>query len=231
MPLQEHRFDAPEVLNQHLADAIAETLGAAVASRGSAVLVVSGGRTPLPLFHELAQRSLPWSEIWITLADERWVTPDHKDSNEALVRQHLLQGPASAARFVPLKNSAATPEAGEADCAQALAALPRPFDVVILGMGDDGHTASLFPQAPQLQAALTSTTTPCMAVDPVTVPHARMSLTLSALLESRRIVLHMVGDGKWRVYQQAAATGPVEEFPVRAVLQQNEVPVHVYWSP
>ena len=186
---------------------------------------------PLALFEALGSKQLLWERVWITLADERWVPLDSPDSNERVVREQLLVGVAQAARFVPLKNSAATPEQGVPAVVAAVAEMPRPFDVVILGMGEDGHTASWFPQSQQLAAALhPNSAALCAALHPVTAPHPRMTLALPALLASRRIVVHISGDAKWRVYQQACQGGPIEELPIRAVLRQTEVPVDVYWS-
>ncbi len=227
----EYLFETSEQLATALALSIADDLRAAIAARGKASLVVSGGRTPAQMFAALAQQDLAWNKVWITLADERWVDAHHADSNEALVRRTLLQHHAAAAHFVPLKNSALTAKAGEAECEKKLAAMPRPFDVVVLGMGDDGHFASLFPQAPQLSNGLDPANKHlCIAVDPITAPHARMSLTLSALLASRRIVMQLVGEGKWQVYQRALQDGAEKTLPIRSVLQQTKTPVEVYFS-
>lgn len=229
---RENVFSNSQALIEALADSIAADLHHAVETRGQASLVVSGGHTPVPLFKELSLEPVPWPSVWVTLADERWVPPDSPDSNEALVRQSLLTGPAAHAHFVGLKNASQTPGQGEAGCSESLKPVPRPFDVVILGMGDDGHTASLFPKAPQLTDAIDPDgRATCMAIDPVTASHPRMTLTLAALLDSRRIILHIVGDNKWQVYKKACAPGPVSEFPIRSVLQQTKVPVDVYWSP
>ena len=226
------KFKDAEVLMVALADNIAAELRTALETRGKASLVVSGGRTPSPFFSELSRKHLDWNNVGVTLADERWVASDHPDSNEATVRRSLLQHDAARAKFVALKNAAPDPEQGEAACETALGALPLPFDVVVLGMGDDGHTASLFPQAPQLAAALDMNSGKrCIGIDPVTAPHARMSLTLPALLASRRIAVLMTGTGKWDVYQKARQPGPVEAFPIRSILHQTQVPVDVYWCP
>jgi 6-phosphogluconolactonase len=230
MPL-EHRFDSEELLAHALANGVAADLRAALEVRGSASLVVSGGRSPRPFLVSLSRYALDWTQVWVTLADERWVDEDNPDSNAALIRNHLLRNAAVNANFVPLKNSANTPAQGETACAHALEAVPRPFDIVVLGMGDDGHTASLFPQAPQLAQALTTDSGKlCLGVDPVTAPHARMTLTLPALLASRRIVVLFTGAGKWAVYQQALQRGPVAVLPIRAILHQSQVPVEVYWA-
>ncbi|WP_205438326.1 6-phosphogluconolactonase [Edwardsiella tarda] len=220
-----------QALNEQLADDIAACLRQGIAARGQASLVVSGGRTPLGLFACLSQQALDWSRVTITLADERWVAPQDEASNERLVREHLLQGAASAARFIGLKNDAATPFVGAAASEAALAALPRPFDVVILGMGDDGHTASLFPGAENLFPALAMDSgRVCMGMTPLTAPLDRITLTLPALLDSRQIYLHLVGDTKRQVYLQAVGGVEVNEMPIRAVLQQSRTPVDVYWT-
>jgi 6-phosphogluconolactonase len=227
----EFKFADSAALAASLADSIAANLRIALVEHGRASLVVSGGRTPAPFQMALSGHELDWSKVWVTLADERWVDADHADSNEALVRRHLLRDRAVHARLVGLKNAAATPFQGEAECESSLLALPRPFDVVVLGMGDDGHTASLFPQAPQLAKALDMDSGRlCIGVDPVTAPYARMSLTLPALLASRRIAILFHGAAKYDVYRRALQAGPVEALPIRSVLHQHKVPVDVYWS-
>jgi 6-phosphogluconolactonase len=215
-----------------LAGQVADLLRAAIKERGRASLVVSGGSTPVPFFAALSELVLNWKQVTITLADERWVDPTDADSNEHLVRLHLLQNRAAAAHFVGLKTGAATAVQGEEECADRLALLPRPFDVLILGMGNDGHTASLFPQASRLNEALAMDSGRlCMGITPPVAPHERMTLTLPALLESRQIILHLVGLGKREVYERAMAKGPVAEMPIRAVLGQSTTPVTVFWAP
>ena len=170
--------------------------------------------------------------MWITLADERWIATDAASSNEKLVRENLLIGPAAKAHFVGLKNPSVQVEDGVAWAWQALSRIARPFDVVVLGMGDDGHTASLFPNSPQVSQALDATApAACVAMIAPVAPQERISLNLAALLDARRIVLHISGVVKWQVYQRALAAGPVSEFPVRGVLHQQQVPVDVFWSP
>lgn len=230
--VQEHRFPDPLALAHALSGELRADLEEAIAARGRASLVVSGGRTPLQLFEQLRTQHLAWSQVWITLADERWVETDAPDSNERMVREALLVGDAAAARFVGLKNPAPTPEAGADWATRALTRVPQPFDVVVLGMGDDGHTASLFPGSLALSRALDRQMAPgCVAVNALAAPHARLSLNLSALLAARRIVLHIQGERKWQVYQRARRAGLVAELPVRAVLHQQVVPVDVFWSP
>lgn len=226
----EHRFDSIESLAPALTAAVASDLARAIERRGRASLMVSGGQTPAPFFSALARRAIDWSKVVVGLVDERWVAPDHVDSNERLVRQTLLTQHGAAATFVSMKNAAASATAGQPACEEAIAAMPRPFDVVVLGMGNDGHTASLFPHTPQLAMGLDPTNPALtMATTPATAAHERMSLTLRGLLDSRRIVLLISGSAKWRVYQRARQPGPASELPVRAVLEQSTTPVDVYW--
>jgi len=230
--VHEHRFPDSLALAHALAGEIKVDLHEAIAVRGAASLVVSGGRTPVRLFQQLRTEKLEWAKVWVTLADERWVEVTADASNERLVRENLLRDAAQDAHFVGLKNPAPTPEGGADWATRALTRVPRPFDVVVLGMGDDGHTASLFPGSLALPRALDATAPAgCVAVNALAAPHARVSLNLAALFDARRIVLHFEGDTKWQVYQRARQPGSATELPVRAILQQKEVPVDVYWAP
>lgn len=227
----ENIFDNQELLTAALSDAIAVNLRQALDSRPRASLVVSGGSTPVPLFRRLRTLPLPWQRVDVTLADERWVDADHPDSNERLVRSELLQDAAASATLLPLKNSANSPEAALSDCSERLATVARPFDTVILGMGSDGHTASLFPYSTALESGLLPDVDACcVACRPETAPHPRISMTLSALLDSRQLILHINGEDKRQVYNRALSGTDAAAMPVRAVLHQTRVPIHVYWA-
>lgn len=224
-------FPSTDELNSRLAQRITQELQKGLETKGKASLVVSGGRTPLGLFKLLSQQTLDWDKVTITLADERWVDLHDESSNEKLVRENLLQGKAATANFVSLKSPAQTPFEGASDIEPRLNEMAKPFDVVILGMGDDGHTASLFPGATDLFPALDMKSGHlCMGMTPLTAPLDRITLTLPALLNSRQIFLHLVGEGKRAVYQQAQEGDDVNEMPVRSVLHQNKTPVDVFWS-
>jgi len=226
--LREHADRAR--LTAALAQHVARQLKRDLAHQEQIALVVSGGKSPVPLFQALSVQPLNWSRVAVTLADERWVPPDHADSNEALVREYLLKGRAATAHLVPLWTGDATPEVAETAVAAALTALPSPFSEVLLGMGEDGHIASLFPGSAELADGL-STKAPVLAVHPPQALHARLSLSLHALLNSRDVVLMISGPGKRAVLERALGEGPVEELPVRAILRQTAVPVSIFWAP
>jgi 6-phosphogluconolactonase len=179
-----------------------------------------------------AHRARYSNKVWVTLVDERWVDASNEASNERLVRETLLQNQAVKARFIGLKNAADSAQAGVEWCWKTLSTIARPFDVVMLGMGDDGHTASLFPTNEHLRPALTLTEPAgCVAMQAPVEPHDRISLNLSAILDARRIVVLIQGETKWTVYQRARSAGAITELPIRAVLQQQLVPVDIFWSP
>lgn len=229
-PFVRHDFPGPTALAEALAAAVAEDLRAAVTERGRAALALSGGRTPARFFAALAQQPLAWEKVVVTLVDERWVPPGHERSNEALLRRHLLQGPAAAAAFISLVSGADSPEAGLDEVAARLADLPQPLDVVVLGMGADGHTASYFPGGDRLEEALDSESP--AALLPMRAPEAgepRITLTLPLILAARRVYLHIEGAEKARVLAAALRDGLAEAMPVRAVLRGR--PVDIYWCP
>jgi 6-phosphogluconolactonase len=226
------RYSDLDTLSNALADKIVATLESAIAGRGAASLVVSGGKTPTKLFQILRTKDLDWSRVSVVLVDERWVETSSADSNEHLVRSELLRDKAAAARFIGLKNAAATPDSGAGAAWKAVASVPHPFDVVVLGMGDDGHTASLFPHSPNLPSALdASKPAGCVGMLAPVTPQPRLSLNLAALLDTRQIVILLNGAAKWRTYVSASSPGPASDMPIRAVLRQTRTPVEVMWAP
>ena len=230
--LPAQRYADLETLSRELAVQLARSLGAAITARGLASLVVSGGKTPVRLFEILRAQLLDWSRVCIALADERWVDAKDAGSNERLVRDVLMKDNAAGARFLGLKNGAPTPDLGAVSAWETFARVPRPFDAVVLGMGEDGHTASLFPGSPNLPSALDlGKVAGCVGMWSPTAPHPRLSLNLTALLDSRRIVVLINGESKWAAYAAACTAGAVRDMPVRAVLRQSRTPVDVMWSP
>jgi len=214
-----------------LAGDVARTLRAALASRAAASLVVSGGRSPIGFFHELRDVPLDWARVTLALADERWVDASSDASNEHLVREHLLQGRAAAARFVGLKSAAASARAALPEREGALRDVLAGADMLVLGMGDDGHIASLFPQAAGLAEAMDlSKPAALVAIDPPHAPHARISLNLPALLNARAASLLIQGAAKRAVLERACAPGASEDLPIGAFARAARVPLNVYWS-
>ncbi|MBF0304328.1 MAG: 6-phosphogluconolactonase [Alphaproteobacteria bacterium] len=196
-----------------LADDLAVLLNQALAERGRASLVVPGGRGPVPVFQRLAAADLDWTRIDVIPTDERWVSPDHPDSNEGMIRRLL-----PAARLRGLKTDAATPEDGLAEASARLATLGRPFDAVFLGMGADGHVASLFPGSVPLDDRR------MLAAAPVSgIGHARLTLTLPALTDCRALLLLICGAEKRARWAEALAGA---DLPVtRAVRAAPQVRV------
>lgn len=225
-------FPSANLLVEALATRVGKLLSEGIGKRGQAGLLVSGGSTPVPLFARLADMVLPWDRVMISLVDERWVDEQSPDSNENLVRRHLLQHRAAAARFIPMKTADTTAGQGEKKCAAALTAIPRPWDCLILGMGNDGHTASLFPGAARLEAAIDPHGGRiCIAIQPPAAPYERMTLTLPAILDSRQLFLHVEGEAKKKVLARAMEAGDPREMPIRSILRQKTTPLAIYWAP
>ena len=214
----ERIFDAREALAEALARDVGDELLRAIEAKGKATLAVSGGTTPKLFFEKLSDIDLPWTRVSVTLVDERQVPETSERSNARLVRAHLLRNKAAAAQFVPLFDN---PQAEH---------LP-PFDVVILGMGNDGHTASFFPGGDRLSEALDSHSD--QRLIEMTAPGAgepRLTFTLPVLASAGRLALHIEGAEKQQVLRKALAEGPEEEMPVRAILR-SATPVTLYWCP
>lgn len=233
----EHLFENRQDMINALQTVCVAALNEAVESRGEATFMVSGGSTPEPLYQSLSNLELDWESVYVALVDERWVDFEHDKSNEAFTVKTLIQNKAAVANLVGMKNTAATAEEGLADCEAAYQQLAQPFDITILGMGSDGHTASLFPHAPGLAAALNPDAPELCAA--ITAKQSevtgaiteRMTLTLAGLLRSKSLLLLITGDEKLAVLHQAQAGTDINEMPIRAVLQQQQVPVAVYWAP
>ncbi|WP_349666125.1 6-phosphogluconolactonase [Marinobacter sp. ATCH36] len=224
-----HFFDTPDDAGVALADAVARHLSERLLIAPRASLVVSGGSTPLPFFQALREKPLDWARIDVLLADERWVPEDDEASNTRLVRENLLQGPASEASYLSLKQPGETPADGLSAVEAALADLHLPLDVLILGMGNDGHTASLFPDAPELDGVLdTDSAAIVAATTPPSQAHKRITLTLRALSRAGFTALHIKGDDKLKTLQDACADiGQIKEMPIRAFLRPG---LQIFWS-
>lgn len=225
-----HPAATPADLARQLAEQIALTLRQRLEVAPRASLALSGGRTPILLFQALAQQVLDWHRVDIVQVDERWVAPSHPDSNSAQIRQHLLQGKAAGACFYPLYESTPSAASGLRAVCQRLESVSWPLDVVVLGMGDDGHTASLFPGAPELAAAMAEhNDRKLAAITPPQQAHARITLTRSAITSARECILHIQGDDKMTTLTKALAKPDNwAQMPIRAFLRSG---LHIFWSP
>lgn len=226
---------SPTELNVRLAQDIAQRLATAIQVRGFAVLSVSGGKSPLALFEALRVMDIDWSRVRITLVDERCVPRNHPDSNALLVQTHLQQDLAAKAQLVFMVTRASEPldtPAAQAKAAGIALLAASPADVLVLGMGADGHTASLFPEAPNLAEALDlRNTQTCVAIElahpPANAPYARITQTLAQILSARHIVLPLTGADKLNTLQQAWKQA-TPALPISFVLQQTQTPVALW---
>jgi 6-phosphogluconolactonase len=228
--LKTNEFDNPEGLASALADHVAERLTAAIAHNphGIATLVVSGGKSPVAFFQALAQKPIQWSKVCISLADERWVPTEHADSNAGLLKRYLFQGPAAEAGFFSLYRPTTTLDEAADATDEALKELPK-IDVLVLGMGDDGHTASLFPDSPNLAEALDlDSTRRCLPMLAPSIPHQRLTMTRALLASATTPILSISGQAKLETLRKALAGDDLAEMPVRAFLNPS---LEIYWCP
>jgi len=233
--LDEQRFPDAATLLPALLDFCVEALRKDLSDAAEVSCLLSGGNTPRALYEHLSAAPLPWGRISPALVDERCVAPDHPASNEGLLRTIFRHNPAFLARLQGMVRPGMSPQEALLDCEQHYAALPQPWSFCLLGMGPDGHTASLFPEAMGLDAALTGSHL-CQAIEArpsaVTGIHTqRLTLTLTGLQQARRLILFFTGEDKWQVYQAALHCHDAAMLPVAAVLQQTCTPVHVFYHP
>ncbi|WP_419420960.1 6-phosphogluconolactonase [Legionella sp. D16C41] len=224
------QFNNITSLNDHFCNKLKTILTDAIVARGQAYLVVSGGKTPQNLFNLLAETDLAWDKVTILLADERWLPAENADSNEGMLKRHLLINKAAKANYISLLAKSTKPEEELTEIEARLANLPQ-FDVVILGMGEDGHTASLFPCSKEIHKGLSASDAAAIVVNPTTAPYKRISLTKNRLLNSRYIFLLLVGENKLAVLKEAAAGQDEKAMPIRAFLHNPVSNLEVMFSP
>lgn len=227
---QINEFENRSVLDQALADQVADLLISAIKLKGKASIAVSGGSTPKGFFKLLSDADLAWDKVTITLADERWVDITSEASNTRLVHENLLVGKASKAHFFHLKQGDELNAEVLSDLIFAADSTCLPFDVLILGMGEDGHTASLFPCSEQIDACFSPSTASLLKVKPKTAPHDRITFSFKSLTESKSIFLHICGANKKPVLEKALAGNDVKEMPIRGFLLHPTVNTNVFWA-
>lgn len=225
-------FADRDALAEQVSRGLASALAEEIAANGAATLAVSGGSTPGKLFRALSAAEIDWSAVVVTLVDERWVPETHDRSNARLVRETLLRNAASKAKFLPLHLDATAPEGALAEVQQRLAALPGPITIALLGMGDDGHTASFFPGGDRLLDAIDPTGKALvMSMRAAAAIEPRITLTLPALLSAKKLALHIEGETKKAVLERALAGDDATEMPIRAVIANAPEPLEVLWAP
>lgn len=226
----EYTFSEQKDLIAALSERILEDLQASIDTNGKASLLVSGGSTPKPLFEKLSQSLFAWEKVSIGLCDERWVDTSSEKSNEHFVKHFLLKDEAAKANFIGMYEEGKEVYSSQKICSQKMQDALVPFDVVILGMGSDGHTASLFPENERLEEAFDlNNPSLCIAIEPDTAPFSRMSLTLQAILSAKHIYLHFEGEEKIAVYEEAMGGEDVYKLPIRSVLKQSLTKVEVFY--
>jgi 6-phosphogluconolactonase len=223
-----HVFPSRSELAEKLATTIGEKLSHAIAARGLGFIAVSGGSTPALLFAELSKAAIDWKKVIVTLIDERLVPATSPRSNAKLVADKLLQGPAAAARFVPLYHGTDDPETAATLAKAALGNLPWPLDMAVLGMGGDGHTASFFPDAPNLAELLAADAARLvLPVEAASAGEHRLTLTLGKIVEAGLLALHIEGQEKRTVLDRALGG---EKLPIRAAFEAAPRPVEIFWA-
>ena len=227
-----HSFANGSELAEGLADIVSAALAAGVSARGSASLAVSGGSTPKAFFKALSKRKFDWAKVVITLVDERFVPSDNPRSNHLLVADNLLQVEAAKAEFLPLYQDALTAEDAALIATQKSVAISNPFDVAILGMGNDGHTASFFPGGNNLAEAIRADRPRgVLTMEAEGAGEPRLTFSFSSLQDARLLVLHIEGEAKKTVLAKAEDVGEETDMPIRSILRRASSPVQIYWAP
>ena len=225
-------FSSRDDLDCALASTVTNLLSEAIKKKGKASIAVSGGSTPKAFFNLLSRSEIDWSKVTITLADERWVALDSQESNTRLVHENLLQNNAATANFFHLKQCDKLCTETLADLNLAAKNSLLPLDVLILGMGEDGHTASLFPCSEQIVQGLDETNiNALLSVEPKNAPHRRISFSFSSLSASENVFLHLCGENKKTVLNKALNGDDAFEMPVRAFLKHSSLNTQIYWAP
>ncbi len=225
-------FSQRNSLDTALADKVAQLLIDAIKKHGKASIAVSGGSTPKGFFCALSNIDLDWTKVTVTLADERWVALDDSASNTRLVHENLLQNKAALANFFHLKQGDTLTSETLDDLNIAAKKTLLPLDVLILGMGEDGHTASLFPCSEQIVDGLDSTRCDALlSVTPKTAPHQRITFNFASLSASKHVFLHLCGENKKQVLAKALECKDEYEMPIRAFLHSPRINTKIYWAP
>ena len=220
-----------EQLDQELSEYIITALEADIQKRGEASLLVSGGSTPKGLFKILSHCKIDWKKVKITLVDERFVPDHHQDQNGSMVKNHLLQNNAAEASFLPMVLDHNKKENNLKLVRSQMQEIKRPFSVVILGMGGDGHTASLFPDTPELDDGMNlNTNEDIIITNPISAPHERITFTRKALLNTAHLALHCYGNEKKKILDKVNNLSDYRPYPIEGFVHQDLVDLKVFWT-
>lgn len=223
-------FESRKACETALEQALINELKAGLKNNGFTSLALAGGNTPKYLYSNLSKAELDWSKVKVTLTDERWVDLTDDESNQAMIQRTLLQNNAQKCQLFGLKNSENTPEIGQIRCADMLNKSIPNLDFAVLGMGSDGHFASIFPGMSNTDDMLNlEQDAPCLAAHPKAKP-PRMTLTLSYLLKAKHIFLFITGQDKKQVLDQMEIENVENKLPIYYLINQTQCPVSVYWS-
>lgn len=223
-------FDDRAALETALANTIVAQLSEAIKTDGKASIAVSGGSTPKALFAALSLADIDWSKVDVTLVDERWVDTSSEQSNERMLRECFAINHAAKANIIGMKSADDDVAYGVENYNHKLAnVIKQPFDVVILGMGGDGHTASWFPDAPEIDSALNpAASSLTLSTLPPSQPMPRITISYPCVAAAKNIYLHITGDDKRQVLEHGL--DGTKALPIHRTLSQLEQAVNIYWA-
>ncbi len=228
-----HEFADREQFNEALTQRLADSLQSASLSQAHVLLGLSGGTTPMPAYRALSQKELAWNRIRLLLVDERWVANTHADSNERNIREAFAGNAVAEKNIVGLWSDKADLESAAIAADQKLAAINEVMDIVVLGMGEDGHFASFFPTGKEFNNAISTTGSRfVLPISPMPdhAPHPRLTMSLAYIQRAKRIILAITGEKKRLVLKQAIAEGDARRLPIAALFKTNSPAVEIYWS-
>jgi 6-phosphogluconolactonase len=226
----EQNFESRDEASHAAAEQLIAMLAANLSENARAAMIVTGGSSPVQCYAQMAKADVEWSRVQLVLSDERWVAPSDENSNEGMIRSSLMVDQAANARLMPFYNGAVPASERCEELNISLGSMSQPFAATLLGMGEDGHIASLFPDMENLADGLDpDSKEQCITVQTAASSLPRVSLTLAPILHSEQVVLLFFGEAKRAVYEKAKSSPGL--FPVSSLLTQQRTPVHVFWAP
>lgn len=227
--INEHFFASREMASEAAAEHVSSAISAGLVDTPETAIIVTGGSTPVTCYELLSDTALPWHKVHVLISDDRCVPADHEASNEGMIRRSLLTKRAAKAKLVPVYNDELSPEDQCRVLSERMDSLPLPFSISLLGMGTDGHFASLFPDSAGLENGLDEHGADrCLMVETAASSYPRITLTMATLVESKEILLLFFGDDKRDIYEHAKRSN--SNYPIGHLLQQ-QIPVCTFWAP